>query len=65
MDRLPALAPDTPIRGRVADNYDAMPLAFANGTPLFTAADARFSHDIGELAEHITVMAGGLAGRRA
>ena len=40
---------DTPIRGRVADNYDAMPLAFANGTPLYTAADARFSLDIGVL----------------
>jgi hypothetical protein len=41
---------DTPIRGRVADNYDAMPLAFANGTPLYTSADARFSLDIGVLS---------------
>jgi hypothetical protein len=40
---------DTPIRGRVADNYDALPLRFANGTPLYTAADARFSLDIGVL----------------
>jgi hypothetical protein len=40
---------DTPIRGRLADNYDAMPLTFANGTPLYTAADARFSLDIGVL----------------
>ena len=41
---------DTPIRGAVADNYDAMPLAFANGTPLYTSADARFSLDIGVLS---------------
>jgi hypothetical protein len=40
---------DTPIRGRVADNYDALPLRFANGTPLYTAADARFCLDIAVL----------------
>ena len=40
---------DTPLRPGVKDNYDAMPLAFANGTPLFTAADSRFSLDIGVL----------------
>jgi hypothetical protein len=40
---------DSPIRGRVADNYDALPLRFAKGTPLYTAADARFSLDIGVL----------------
>ncbi len=40
---------DSPIRGRVVDNYDALPLRFANGTPLYTAADARFSLDIGVL----------------
>ena len=40
---------DTQLRGGVKDNYDAMPLAFANGTPLFTAADSRFSLDIGVL----------------
>ena len=38
---------DTPIRAGARDNLDAMPLAFANGTPLFTAADSRFSLDIG------------------
>ena len=41
---------DTPIRAGVKDNYEAMPLAFANGTPLFTAADSRFSLDIGVLS---------------
>ena len=33
----------------MADNYDALPLKFAKGTPLYTAADARFSLDIGVL----------------
>jgi hypothetical protein len=41
---------DSPIRAGAKDNFDAMPLAFANGTPLFTSADSRFSLDIGVLA---------------
>jgi hypothetical protein len=40
---------DSPIKAGVLDNYDAMPLVFEGGTPLFTAADARFSLDIGVL----------------
>ena len=40
---------DSPIVAGALDNYDAMPLAFAGGTPLFTSADARFSLDIGVL----------------
>jgi hypothetical protein len=41
---------DTPIGPEAVDNYDAMPLRFANGTPLLTAADSRFSLDIGVLS---------------
>jgi hypothetical protein len=41
---------DTPIVRTAVDNYDALPLVFAGGTPLFTAADSRFSLDIGVLA---------------
>jgi hypothetical protein len=41
---------DSPIRAGALDNYDAMPLAFSNGTPLYTSADSRFSLDIGVLA---------------
>jgi hypothetical protein len=40
---------DSPIRTRVADNYDAVPLTFAGGGQLVTSADARFSLDIGVL----------------
>jgi hypothetical protein len=42
---------DTPLPDGVHDNYDAMPLRFDKGTgqPLVTAADARFSLDIGVL----------------
>jgi hypothetical protein len=40
---------DSPVSKRAVDNYDAMPLAFEGGTPLFTSADARFSLDIGVL----------------
>jgi hypothetical protein len=41
---------DTPVVRRALDNYDALPLVFAGGTPLFTSADARFSLDIGVLS---------------
>jgi len=41
---------DTPVKPKTQDNYDAMPLAFANGTPLYTAADSRFSLDIAVLS---------------
>jgi hypothetical protein len=40
---------DSPVKAGALDNYDAMPLAFAGGQPLFTSADARFSLDIGVL----------------
>jgi hypothetical protein len=40
---------DSPIKAGALDNYDAMPLAFAGGQPLYTSADSRFSLDIGVL----------------